>query len=73
MLAPAVEGLGDGLPMMNEPARDFAQAAHRDAFARAVAAVKVPAVREASDPEEARQAIAEGGGGLSCLARSSIR
>jgi len=25
-LSPAVEGLGDGLPMLNEPARDFAQA-----------------------------------------------
>ena len=58
-LTPAVEGLGDELPMMNEPARDFAQAAVRHAFARAVAAVKVPVVPEASDPEEARQAIAK--------------
>ena len=28
-LSPAIEGLGDGLPMVNEPARDFAQAAAR--------------------------------------------
>jgi len=58
-LSPAVEGLGDGLPMQNEPARDFAQPLVRHAFARAVAAVSVPAVPEASDPEEARQAIAK--------------
>ena len=28
-LTPAVEGLGDGLPMLNEPVRDFSQAAQR--------------------------------------------
>jgi RHH-type proline utilization regulon transcriptional repressor/proline dehydrogenase/delta 1-pyrroline-5-carboxylate dehydrogenase len=58
-LSPAVEGLGDGLPMMNEPLRDFAQAPLRQAFAQAVAAVRVPMVQEASDPEDARQAIAK--------------
>jgi delta 1-pyrroline-5-carboxylate dehydrogenase len=43
--------------MQNEPARDFAQPSVRHAFAWTVAAVSAPAVPEASDPEEARQAI----------------
>ena len=44
--------------MVNEPLRDFAQAAIRESFARAVASANVPAVRDASNAEEARHAIA---------------
>ncbi len=57
-LSPAVDGLGDGLPMTNEPLRDFAQAAVREAFSQAIDAVKVPVVRDASDADQARQMMA---------------
>jgi RHH-type transcriptional regulator, proline utilization regulon repressor / proline dehydrogenase / delta 1-pyrroline-5-carboxylate dehydrogenase len=56
-LTPAVEGLGDGLPMINEPMRDFSQAAARERFAQAVERVKVPAVTRRASADEARQAI----------------
>ncbi|MCR4412613.1 MAG: proline dehydrogenase family protein, partial [Thermoguttaceae bacterium] len=35
-LSPAIEGLGEGLPFFNEPARDFADAEQRSRFAAAV-------------------------------------
>ncbi len=56
-LSPAVEGLGDGLPMLNEPARDFAQAGQRERFARAVATARVPAVSAAVGLEACHRAI----------------
>ena len=58
-LSPAIEGLGNGLPMVNEPARDFSQAAQRERFARAVVSVAPPAVHLAMDVAQCRQAIAE--------------
>ncbi len=58
-ISPAVEGLGGGLPMINEPVHDFSQAGQREAFLRKVAEVKVPAVKQAADAENARQAIAK--------------
>ena len=58
-LSPAVEGLGNGLPMINEPMHDFSQADQRESFARAVAAVKVPPVNRVANAEDARQAIAK--------------
>jgi RHH-type transcriptional regulator, proline utilization regulon repressor / proline dehydrogenase / delta 1-pyrroline-5-carboxylate dehydrogenase len=58
-LTPAVEGLGNGLPMMNEPFRDFAQVANREAFSRAVAEAKVPAIAQAATAEQAKDAIAK--------------
>ena len=57
-LTPVVEGLGDGLPMINESFRDFSQTAQREAFARAVAATKVPPVSKIPNAAEARDAIA---------------
>ena len=57
-LTPAVEGLGDGLPMLNEPMRDFSRAMVREQFTQAVAAVKVPASARKVGVEEVRQAIA---------------
>ncbi len=43
-LSPAVEGLGDGRPLLNEPTRDFSQPDQRQRFSRAIAAAEVPAV-----------------------------
>jgi RHH-type proline utilization regulon transcriptional repressor/proline dehydrogenase/delta 1-pyrroline-5-carboxylate dehydrogenase len=57
-LTPAVEGLGDGLPMLNEPMRDFSQTAIREHFTQAVAKTKVPAISRKVGAEEARKAIA---------------
>jgi RHH-type proline utilization regulon transcriptional repressor/proline dehydrogenase/delta 1-pyrroline-5-carboxylate dehydrogenase len=57
-LTPAIEGLGDGLPMLNEPMRDFSQTAARELFAEAVAKTKVPAIARKVGAEEARKAIA---------------
>jgi RHH-type transcriptional regulator, proline utilization regulon repressor / proline dehydrogenase / delta 1-pyrroline-5-carboxylate dehydrogenase len=56
-LTPAIEGLGDGLPMLNESVRDFSQASARESFARAVANTKTPAVTQRASAEQARQAI----------------
>lgn len=58
-LTPAYEQLGDGLPMINEPLRDFSQAEVRERFARAVAETKVPVVTWKPTAEDAKQAIAE--------------
>ncbi len=57
-LTPAIEGLGDGLPMLNEPLRDFSQVAARERFAAAVANTKVPAITRKVGAEDARGAIA---------------
>ena len=58
-ISPAIEGLGDGLPMINEPQHDFSQSDQRETFLRTVAAVKLPAIIQAADAENARQAIAK--------------
>jgi RHH-type transcriptional regulator, proline utilization regulon repressor / proline dehydrogenase / delta 1-pyrroline-5-carboxylate dehydrogenase len=58
-ISPAPQGLGGGLPMVNEPVHDFSQAGERKAFLRAVAEVKAPAIKLAADAETARQAIAK--------------
>lgn len=60
-LSPAVDGLGDGQPLANEPPRDFSQRDQRDAFARAVRSAKLPTIEPtAAEPTaaEADQAIA---------------
>jgi RHH-type proline utilization regulon transcriptional repressor/proline dehydrogenase/delta 1-pyrroline-5-carboxylate dehydrogenase len=58
-LSPAVEGLGDGLPMLNEPARDFSDRGQREHFARAVAAAAgLPLAVAACGPAECRRAVA---------------
>jgi RHH-type proline utilization regulon transcriptional repressor/proline dehydrogenase/delta 1-pyrroline-5-carboxylate dehydrogenase len=56
-LTPAVEGLGDGLPMINEPMRDFSQPAVRERFTQAVANVKVPAITRKVGADDAKKAI----------------
>ena len=50
-LAPAVDGLGDGLPMINEPMHDFSQLPQREKFTQAVAKVKVPAIARTVDAD----------------------
>ena len=57
-LSPTVAGLGDGLPMMNEPMRDFSQSGQREAFVLSVAKVKTPEVKPVDGADGARQAIA---------------
>jgi len=56
-LSPAVEGLGDGRPLSNEPTRDFSQADQRESFAQAIRSAEVPPVEDAT-AEQAEQAIA---------------
>jgi RHH-type transcriptional regulator, proline utilization regulon repressor / proline dehydrogenase / delta 1-pyrroline-5-carboxylate dehydrogenase len=58
-LTPAVEGLGDGKPMINEPMRDFSESPQRENFRKIVAGTKVPAVNRSASAEDARSAIAE--------------
>ena len=43
-LSPAISGLGNGRPFFNEPVRDFADHAQREAFGQAVQAARVPGV-----------------------------
>ncbi|HEX7010831.1 MAG TPA: proline dehydrogenase family protein [Phycisphaeraceae bacterium] len=57
-LSPAVPGLGDGEPFLNEPTRDFADEAQRRAFAAAIAEARVPTVARDATPEQARDAVA---------------
>ncbi|MEN6449844.1 MAG: proline dehydrogenase family protein [Thermoguttaceae bacterium] len=56
-LSPAIEGLGNGAPMINESVHDFSDTRQRDAFTRAVATAKVPAVKHTANADDARQAI----------------
>ncbi|MBN1395935.1 MAG: proline dehydrogenase family protein [Pirellulales bacterium] len=56
-LTPAVEGLGNEAPMINEPLHDFSQADRREAFAKAVAVTKAPKVDQAS-AKDAEKAVA---------------
>lgn len=57
-LSPAVEGLGDGRPFVNEPARDFSQTEQRERFATAVRAARVPEVSTKATAEDADRAVA---------------
>ncbi len=41
-LSPAVAGVGDGLPFLNEPHRDFADRAQRERFGEAVRRMRMP-------------------------------
>ncbi|MEN6459725.1 MAG: proline dehydrogenase family protein [Thermoguttaceae bacterium] len=58
-LTPAIEGLGNSAPMLNEPFRDFSDPVHREQFAKAVASAKVPTIKHIPGEEQAKQAIAE--------------
>jgi RHH-type proline utilization regulon transcriptional repressor/proline dehydrogenase/delta 1-pyrroline-5-carboxylate dehydrogenase len=57
-LSPAVPGVGDGRPFLNEPARDFSKRAVRDAFAAAVAGARVPRVENTTTVDEAARMVA---------------
>ncbi len=56
-LSPAVEGLGDGRAMTNEPVRDFSQHDQREAFGRAVSSADVPSGGESATADQAEEAI----------------
>ncbi len=64
-----MEGLDDGLPMINEPMHDFSQAPQREKFAQAVAKVKVPGRRPHRRRRRRREGHRHGGRGLPRLAR----
>jgi RHH-type proline utilization regulon transcriptional repressor/proline dehydrogenase/delta 1-pyrroline-5-carboxylate dehydrogenase len=57
-LSPAVPGLGDGRPFLNEPVRDFSQQEQRERFAAAIRTAQVPQVTTRATPDDAAQAIA---------------
>ena len=56
-LSPAVEGLADGQPFLNEPLRDFSDAKTRARFARAIARSAVPEVANDTTVEQAIAAV----------------
>jgi len=58
MLAPAVEGVGDGRPFMSEPPRDFSQHDQRKDFARALERCRVPEVANDATTDDAERALA---------------
>lgn len=58
-LSPAVEGLGDGLPMANEPVSDFSQRDVREHFAEAVRTAVVPEVPGEASVAQAEEAVAQ--------------
>ncbi len=57
MLTPAVKGVSDERPFYTEPMRDFARAAQREAFARAVAGATVPRVASDKTPDDAKRMV----------------
>jgi len=57
-LSPAVEGLGDGRPMLNEPVRDFSREDQRRNFAEAVRSTQVPTVACDGTSQQAQRAVA---------------
>ncbi|MFH1921948.1 MAG: bifunctional proline dehydrogenase/L-glutamate gamma-semialdehyde dehydrogenase, partial [Planctomycetota bacterium] len=56
-LSPAVEGLGDGRPLANEPVRDFAEEAVRERFRQAVRSAVVPEITGEGTREQAAEAV----------------
>jgi RHH-type transcriptional regulator, proline utilization regulon repressor / proline dehydrogenase / delta 1-pyrroline-5-carboxylate dehydrogenase len=56
-LSPAVPGVGDGRAFVTEPMRDFAEAHTRDAFAKAVAAARVPTIANDRTVEQASEMV----------------
>jgi len=58
-LAPALPGVGDERPFMNEPPRDFSQEKVRDGFARAIGRVTMPVVKPDKTEQDAERALAE--------------
>ncbi|MBL9140662.1 MAG: proline dehydrogenase family protein, partial [Phycisphaerae bacterium] len=58
-LSARVPGVGDGRPFYTEPMRNFAVAAQRQAFAKAVQAAAVPQVANSGTREDAAAAVAQ--------------
>jgi hypothetical protein len=56
-LSPAVPGVGDGKPFVNEPFRDFSRHAARESFGQSVRGATVPKVANDRSPEDARRAV----------------
>jgi RHH-type proline utilization regulon transcriptional repressor/proline dehydrogenase/delta 1-pyrroline-5-carboxylate dehydrogenase len=58
-LSPAIPGVGNERPFFSEPMRNFADAAQREAFGRAVKAAAVPKVPNDSTVDQAKTAVAK--------------
>ena len=56
-LSDAVAGVDDGKPFLNEPVRDFADAAQRERFAAAVAGATVPRIANDATVEDVAEAV----------------
>lgn len=56
-LSPAVPGVGDGRAFVTEPMRDFCHTETRDAFAKAVAAARVPVIANDRTVEQASEMV----------------
>ena len=57
-LSRAVEGLGDGRPLINEPLRDFSHRHQRERFAQQISLAQVPTIDRDATLEEAEKAVA---------------
>ncbi|MCA9286642.1 MAG: proline dehydrogenase family protein, partial [Phycisphaerales bacterium] len=57
LLAPAVDGVGDGRPFHTEPMRNFAARSQRERFGEVIARASVPTVANDSTVEQANAAI----------------
>jgi RHH-type transcriptional regulator, proline utilization regulon repressor / proline dehydrogenase / delta 1-pyrroline-5-carboxylate dehydrogenase len=58
LLAPAVEGVGDGRPFRSEPLRDFSERAQRERFAATLERAAAPRAPRDATSEEAEAALA---------------
>lgn len=57
-LTPGVTGVGDGLPFVNEPFREFHKSDQHRAFAEAVARARVPSIANDRTPAHAAEMVA---------------
>ncbi|HMO26349.1 MAG TPA: aldehyde dehydrogenase family protein, partial [Tepidisphaeraceae bacterium] len=71
--APADAAHPDDLPIRNEPLRDFADAAQREAFARAIETARVPAMANDATVEDVDRAIERAQAALASWREVSVR
>lgn len=57
-LSPAIPGVGDSKPFVNEPLHDFSDAPTRERYAATIASVSVPTIANSSTIDDANRAIA---------------
>ncbi len=57
-LSPTIENLGDGQPLLNQPAHDFSQQDRREHFSQQIGSAEVPNVSAEVTAEQTQQAVA---------------